>query len=149
MLGLGDRGVAGRAGLVLAILVAGAALPACAGTAGAQAGPAVAGGLLGGALLGDKLETATSGTCYEECGLGGFLLGAVVGPALLAPVLSHAMGGRQGNLGAGILATALVTVGMGAVSFEMGGSLAAVFVTVPLSQAVTAILVEERTGRRR
>jgi hypothetical protein len=112
------------------------------------AGLGVTLGLVGGGLLGYKMETASSATCYEECGLGGLILGAWVGAAVLTPMLTHAMGGRQGNLAAGILATSLATVGVVALSvqLEAGPSL---FVSVPLTAAVTAILVEKHTGRSR
>jgi hypothetical protein len=106
------------------------------------------GGGLGGALLGYQFETGSSSCGGDSCGLGGFLLGAAVGSTLMTPILAHAIGGKRGDLSAGILVTALASVAIVGASTQSDAMLGVLWITFPLTHVLTAVLMEKRTARR-
>ncbi len=80
--------------------------------------------------------------------LGGFLLGAAVGSALLVPVTVHLVNHRRGSLPLDLLATAAATVVPALLAAHAEGGAQEVWtLTVPVLQIATAIWVERRTGR--
>ena len=175
MLGLGDRRVARGVAPALVLLLACSAMAGGPAAADAQEtarpAPVVAtvpdslrdhtpgivtgallgtmGGGLGGALLGYQFETGSSSCGGDYCGLGGFLLGAAVGSTLMTPILAHAMGGKRGDLSAGILVTALASVAIVGVSTQSDALLGVLWITFPLTHVLTAVLMEKRTARPR
>lgn len=105
-------------------------------------------GYLGGGLLGYEIESSSCGDSYEDyfCGLGGFLIGASAGGALLMPLGTHVANAGRGNTGATILAT------LGATAFAWGiaasnGSGEDLVLMVPLFQLTTSIAVERLTDK--
>ena len=138
-----------------------AATPGSAQSSGAAAsdGPAmnvggmVAGGALGfvggvflGGWAGYTLDVASGPCSCDDPGLAGALLGALVGSALLTPVLSHAVGGGRGDLAKGIGVTAVVTTGVIVAAARVDEG---ILVTLPLAQIWAAVAMELRTARSR
>lgn len=109
---------------------------------GALSGNAL--GLVVGGFIGARVELA-GGTTSEDPGLDGFVFGALVGTALLTPLLTHAFAGRRGNLMLDVLAVAAATGGLTALAARSDRGL--VVLTIPLGQIVAAVVTEVTTAR--
>ncbi|MBV9774726.1 MAG: hypothetical protein JO040_12290 [Gemmatimonadetes bacterium] len=107
-------------------------------------------GLVAGAYLGYGVELGQSG-CHDEelCGLGGALLGAALGEALLLPYGVHLADRSRGSYGR----TFLASFGTGAAGLLLlgatGEAAGELWWAVPVAQIAAAVAVERRTARRR
>jgi hypothetical protein len=107
-------------------------------------------GAIGGGAAGYFMETAVFQCRSEEfCGLGGLLLGAAVGEAVLLPYGVHQANRSRGRY-ASALATSVIigVVGLAAAS-QAGEAAPTVLLAIPAAQLLAAVATERDTERRR
>lgn len=109
---------------------------------------AAAAGFIGGGLLGYHAERRWFWCACDDPGLIGGLVGAFAGPALVTPVVVHAVNGRRGSLSRSYATSAMIG-GLGFVlTLAMARSeagLVPLFGT-PLVQGINAAIVEMSTA---
>lgn len=113
----------------------------------------IAGGMFGtvlGAAAGYALETTLTGCRGSDfCGLGGIALGGAAGEVLGLPLGVHAMNGRRGRYGEGVVVTLLVGLAGIGLATQLPEAGPVMSVAIPAAQLATAVAVERASGARK
>lgn len=109
-------------------------------------------GMLVGGAVGAGVEVTLSERCYDYCGLGGTVLGAVVGESLGMAFGVHAGNYRRGSYSAAVVGPLGVLVGslaLGMVLDDTEVPASFIVIGVPVLQLFTSMAGERAAARRR
>src|SRR5688572_20486113 len=117
----------------------------------------IAGGLVGGALgllvfgyAGALIADNQADTGEDLAALGGFVVGASIGEALMMPLGVHLVNHRRGNYGTAALVSVAIAAGGLALAFateDQSPLPGIILVAIPIAQIATSVAIERSTSR--
>jgi hypothetical protein len=117
----------------------------------------IAGGLVGGAVglvvfgyMGALIADNQADDGEDLAALGGFVVGATIGEALMVPLGVHLVNHRRGNYGRAALVSAAIAAGGLALAFateDQAPLPGIILVAIPIAQIATSVAIERSSSR--